>query len=407
MRASSHPAQGVLPGRVSQSANGRDDDPSRNAGRRPAGRRARGVRAPRLARGVRPPGRGGRAARSAGADLESLSTAAFFSAEAQAGKRGQGARLPGVRRRGQSPAGRVPRPRHRPRARVWRAAIRWHRPGCARPSSTLEDLPESYAHGYLVLLRSELGGDGRQSRRGARPSPQQAIEIGNRVVDADLRAFAQTNLGFLKISSGDTEAGFALMEEASIAAVNDELSPVVSGITCCRMISACRDLTDYQRATEWIEATESYCKRQSVSGFPGVCRIHRAEVKAVHGAWDTAEQELDPGDRRARRLQRDAEPGRGLLRDRRHPAAARRLRRRRGRPARGARARASPPSPPWRSSASRRARPRRRSRRSTPRRRDGLGPLDAQPAAAGAGGDRGGRRRRRARSGGRRRARRP
>ena len=82
------------------------------------------------------------------------------------------------------------------------------------------------------------------------------------------------------------------MEEASIAAVNDELSPVASGITCCRMISACRDLTDYQRATEWIEATESYCKRQSVSGFPGVCRVHRAEVKAVHGAWDTAEQEL-------------------------------------------------------------------------------------------------------------------
>ena len=82
------------------------------------------------------------------------------------------------------------------------------------------------------------------------------------------------------------------MEEASIAAVNDELSPIISGITCCRMISACRDLTDYQRATEWIEATESYCKRQSVAGFPGVCRIHRAEVKAVHGAWDTAEQEL-------------------------------------------------------------------------------------------------------------------
>ena len=106
------------------------------------------------------------------------------------------------------------------------------------------------------------------------------------------RAFAQTNLGFLKISSGDTRRGFALMEEASIAAVNDELSPLASGITCCRMISACRDLTDYQRATEWIEATESYCKRQSVAGFPGVCRVHRAEVKAVHGAWDTAEQEL-------------------------------------------------------------------------------------------------------------------
>ena len=59
------------------------------------------------------------------------------------------------------------------------------------------------------------------------------------------------------------------------------------------MIGACRDLTDYRRASEWIEATERYCERQSVSGFPGVCRVHRAEVAAVGGAWDRAEQELE------------------------------------------------------------------------------------------------------------------
>ena len=83
------------------------------------------------------------------------------------------------------------------------------------------------------------------------------------------------------------------MEEASIAAVNGELSPMTTGVTACRMIGACRDMTDYRRASEWIEATEKYCDRQSLSGFPGVCRIHRAEVAAVGGAWDRAEQELE------------------------------------------------------------------------------------------------------------------
>ena len=83
------------------------------------------------------------------------------------------------------------------------------------------------------------------------------------------------------------------MEEASIAAVNGELSPFTTGVTACRMISACRDLTDYRRASEWIEATERYCERQSLSGFPGVCRIHRAEVAAVGGAWEQAEHELE------------------------------------------------------------------------------------------------------------------
>jgi class 3 adenylate cyclase len=59
------------------------------------------------------------------------------------------------------------------------------------------------------------------------------------------------------------------------------------------MISACRDVTDYRRATEWIEATEKYCVSNGLAGFPGVCRIHRAEVAAIGGAWERAEQELE------------------------------------------------------------------------------------------------------------------
>jgi len=122
---------------------------------------------------------------------------------------------------------------------------------------------------------------------------ERAVDIGSRAVDADLKASALSNLGALKIATGLTFDGFALMEEASIAAVNGELSPVTTGVTACRMIGACRDMTDYRRASEWIEATERYCDRQSLSGFPGVCRIHRAEVVAVGGAWQRAEQELE------------------------------------------------------------------------------------------------------------------
>ena len=150
---------------------------------------------------------------------------------------------------------------------------------------------DTYAHGYLALIRSEVAaftGDGETALALA----ERAVEIGTRAADADLRAYAQTNLGALKIASGATFDGFALMEEASIAAVNGELSPLTSGMTTCRLIGACRDMTDYRRASEWIEATEKYCERQSLSGFPGVCRIHRAEVEAVGGGWERAELEL-------------------------------------------------------------------------------------------------------------------
>jgi class 3 adenylate cyclase len=151
---------------------------------------------------------------------------------------------------------------------------------------------ETYAHGYLTLIRSEAAGATGDIDR-ALAFAERAVEIGDRAADADLKAYTLMNLGALKIASGATFDGFALMEEASIAAVNGELSPFTTGVTTCRMIGACRDLTDYRRASEWIEATEKYCDRQSLSGFPGVCRVHRAEVSAVGGAWERAEQELE------------------------------------------------------------------------------------------------------------------
>ena len=82
------------------------------------------------------------------------------------------------------------------------------------------------------------------------------------------------------------------MEEATIAAVNGELNPFTTGVAYCSMIASCRDTTDYRRATEWTEATHRWCERQSINGFPGICRVHRAEIVALQGALDRAEQEL-------------------------------------------------------------------------------------------------------------------
>jgi class 3 adenylate cyclase len=160
-----------------------------------------------------------------------------------------------------------------------------------RGEKLLEGEPESYAHGYLALARiygTREAGDIDASIELA----EQAIQIGARAGHADLQASALAALGELKIATGATSDGFALLEEATIGAVNGELSPLLTGITYCRMISACRDLTDYRRAGEWTEAAERWCERQSVNGFPGICRIHRAEVVALSGAWERAEGEL-------------------------------------------------------------------------------------------------------------------
>jgi class 3 adenylate cyclase len=163
--------------------------------------------------------------------------------------------------------------------------------GWVRRAERLLGDGDTYAHGYLTLTRSEMAAASGDIDT-ALALAERAVAIGDAAEHKDLRAFALSTLGTLRIATGDTDDGLALMEEASLAAVNGELSPIASGVTACRMIAACRDLTDYRRATEWIEATERYCQRQAVAGFPGVCRVHRAEVAAIAGAWDKAENDL-------------------------------------------------------------------------------------------------------------------
>jgi class 3 adenylate cyclase len=160
-----------------------------------------------------------------------------------------------------------------------------------RAERLLDGRAETYAHGYLALIRSDLAkASGDISR--AIELAEEAVAIGERTGHQDLHAFALTAEATLRIMTGTIGEGIGLLEEAAIAAVNGELSPLTAGITACQMIAACRDLTDYRRASEWIELTDRWCETQSVGGFPGVCRVHRAEIAALHGSWQRAEEEL-------------------------------------------------------------------------------------------------------------------
>lgn len=161
-----------------------------------------------------------------------------------------------------------------------------------RGEQILNNLPESYVHGhhqlvlsYMTLARGEVDA--------ALAAAERAAAAGAKSGDADLRAEALTLQGRIRIGTGATAEGFANLEEAAAAAVSGELTPFNTGVTYCQIISACRDVTDYQRAREWTEETEKWCAVQSVSGFPGICRVHRAEVEAIQGSWERAERELE------------------------------------------------------------------------------------------------------------------
>lgn len=120
---------------------------------------------------------------------------------------------------------------------------------------------------------------------------QGMMDVGTRFGDLDLQAFALMMEGSARVSKGDVDAGLALLDEATVAAISGEIGPYASGIIYCVSITSTAKLADYERAGEWTEASRRWCERQSISGFPGVCRVHRAEIMRLRGSWAEAESE--------------------------------------------------------------------------------------------------------------------
>lgn len=118
-----------------------------------------------------------------------------------------------------------------------------------------------------------------------------AYELGERAGDCDVQAMALVGKGRALVRMGDVDRGLALLDEATAAAVSGEVRPFAVGLIYCCTISSCHDLGDYRRAAEWTEAANRWCDRLDVTGFPGTCRLHRAEIMRLRGDWPEAEEQ--------------------------------------------------------------------------------------------------------------------
>ena len=160
----------------------------------------------------------------------------------------------------------------------------------AKAERLLADQPECVEHGHLALRQSNIvQGSGDLDR--AYELAERAMTLGERFGDRDLWALGAHRVGQISLQQGAVDRGLALIDEASASALSGELTADTTGLIYCWTISACRDLADVKRAAEWTEAARHWCDRQSISGFPGVCRIHRAEIMRLRGAWVDAERE--------------------------------------------------------------------------------------------------------------------
>lgn len=160
----------------------------------------------------------------------------------------------------------------------------------ARAERLLVGQPESVAHAHLALVRGVQqleSGDVAE----AMVDLDRAIDLGGRSGAKDIESIALVFKGHGLVRGGEVDAGMALLDESAAAALSGELPPFPAGLVYCVTIDTCQEVGDLRRAAEWTDVANTYCDRFDVSGFPGACRIHRAQMLRVRGDWAAAEEQ--------------------------------------------------------------------------------------------------------------------
>ena len=117
----------------------------------------------------------------------------------------------------------------------------------------------------------------------------QAAEIARRYRDRNLACKAHQGRGRALIRLGRIREGVALLDEAMVAVMAGDVSPMIAGDAYCTVLEACQEIFDLRRAYEWTMSLARGCAAQpDLVRYRGECLLYRAEVMQLRGKWDEA-----------------------------------------------------------------------------------------------------------------------
>jgi DNA-binding CsgD family transcriptional regulator len=165
---------------------------------------------------------------------------------------------------------------------------------------------ECAERGYLLLpvVEQQLAAGDCEA---AYATAANAAGIGERCGDADLIACARHQQGRIRLQQAQVERGLALLDEVMVAVTGAELSSLVTGLMYCSVIRACQEVYAFGRAGEWTAAMARWCEEQhEMVAFTGICRVHRAEIMQLRGAWQDAIEEARRAHKRSQGIDEQA-----------------------------------------------------------------------------------------------------
>jgi class 3 adenylate cyclase len=161
----------------------------------------------------------------------------------------------------------------------------------ARVERMLEGQPESEGHGWLKLMHTAVAVMAENELERGIQLADEAVDLGRRYSNVGIQALAMSFKGIALIYLGHWREGIKLVDEAAALATSEEADLRFACDVYCLTIAACRNLGDFRRAGEWTDRAERWMHNHGAGGYPGVCQVHRAELKRLRGSWSDAEQE--------------------------------------------------------------------------------------------------------------------
>ncbi|HUR22682.1 MAG TPA: hypothetical protein VMZ73_02300 [Acidimicrobiales bacterium] len=161
----------------------------------------------------------------------------------------------------------------------------------SRAQRLVADEPDCPEQGCLLYLAVETSLDGGEETM---TKARLVQEFGRRHGDRNLVAAGMVAEGRVLIKLGRAQEGLALLDEGMLEASSGEMSPTWAGNVYCHLMSACYELGDIRRAAAWTKSTSEWCDRMAPAVlFKGICRVHRAQVMQIRGAWTQAQDEAE------------------------------------------------------------------------------------------------------------------
>ena len=160
----------------------------------------------------------------------------------------------------------------------------------ARAERLLADLPEGPMHARLAvfgIIGALMGGNWEQGLAQA----DRAIALAQRYGETSAFYMALSFKGVGQLFTGSWQEGLKNIDEAAAAVTSGQLDLRVASDIYCNTIAACWNVGDLARAGQWAEEGERWMRRNGADCYAGICQVHRAELKMLHGQWPEAEQQ--------------------------------------------------------------------------------------------------------------------